>query len=585
MSKIMQLKGIANKVHRSGFDLSSRVMFTAKVGEILPISYQEILPGDKFPIDLNTFMRTSPLQTASFGRFREYYDAYFVPYRLLYSGFQSTISLVNNPTKASTMYKNQAVSEDLPFITAGKIGEYLSYLESLDESSPYYYDEGGQKRLDSTRKLLSYLGYASAKIPTSPFGLLAQNPFFFLGYQKIYQDWFRFAQWEDSAAFTYNTDYLIESTSKGLYPNPSAFVTQKNFFDLQYCNYDKDYFHGLMPRPQYGDTAIAGPISGTLAGRLGMIATSNAVAGTDLDLYGDVSGNNNLSYVGSSSNNGNKIIRSNAFLQLENSLDNNAGLSVLSIRYAEMFQKWKEITLSATDYSYKSMLEKHWNVSTSELLSDRCFYLGGISKNITITEETNTNLVDDNEPLQKGKGSSSDSGKIFFDAKKFNNEYGVVMIIYHCKPIIEWKFSDLLLPAILRTKASSYPVPEFDSIGMQGVPKITFMRPPEDYTGAIEPFFKSAGYAPQYIDYKTSVDVVKGEFENTLKSWTIPYNIYDAAQDGSTPPDLTYLDFKVRPDIADGTFGVNAKKADHIRSSAFVGTKAVRNLDFDGLPY
>ena len=26
-------------------------------------------------------------------------------------------------------------------------------------------------------------------------------------------------------------------------------------FDLRYCNYQKDLFHGIMPNPQFGDTA------------------------------------------------------------------------------------------------------------------------------------------------------------------------------------------------------------------------------------------------------------------------------------------------------------------------------------------
>ena len=65
---IMDLKGIKNNPKRNGFDLSERVAFTAKVGELLPIVTKEVLPGDKFKIKikvfaLNSFLFAFPLKT------------------------------------------------------------------------------------------------------------------------------------------------------------------------------------------------------------------------------------------------------------------------------------------------------------------------------------------------------------------------------------------------------------------------------------------------------------------------------------------------------------------------------------------
>ncbi len=72
MANIMSLKSLRNKTSRNGFDLSSKRNFTAKAGELLPILCKEVLPGDKFEIDLKTFTRTQPLNTAAFARMREY---------------------------------------------------------------------------------------------------------------------------------------------------------------------------------------------------------------------------------------------------------------------------------------------------------------------------------------------------------------------------------------------------------------------------------------------------------------------------------------------------------------------------------
>ena len=46
----MSLSQIDNKTNRSGFDLSTKVCYTSKIGELLPIYCSEVLPGDKFQI-------------------------------------------------------------------------------------------------------------------------------------------------------------------------------------------------------------------------------------------------------------------------------------------------------------------------------------------------------------------------------------------------------------------------------------------------------------------------------------------------------------------------------------------------------
>lgn len=83
MSNVMDLKRLQNHVSRNAFDLSERKCFTAKVGELLPVYLQEVLPGDKFDLKVQSFTRTQPVNTAAFTRIKEYYDYFFVPYRLL----------------------------------------------------------------------------------------------------------------------------------------------------------------------------------------------------------------------------------------------------------------------------------------------------------------------------------------------------------------------------------------------------------------------------------------------------------------------------------------------------------------------
>ena len=59
--------------HRSSFDLSSKKLFTAKVGEILPCYWQIAIPGNKYRISSDWFTRTVPVNTAAYTRIKEYY--------------------------------------------------------------------------------------------------------------------------------------------------------------------------------------------------------------------------------------------------------------------------------------------------------------------------------------------------------------------------------------------------------------------------------------------------------------------------------------------------------------------------------
>ena len=70
-------------IHRSSFDLSSKKLFTAKVGEILPCYWQIAIPGNKYQISSDWFTRTVPVNTAAYTRIKEYYDFYAVPLRLI----------------------------------------------------------------------------------------------------------------------------------------------------------------------------------------------------------------------------------------------------------------------------------------------------------------------------------------------------------------------------------------------------------------------------------------------------------------------------------------------------------------------
>ena len=369
-------------------------------------------------------------------------------------------------------------------------------------------------------------------------------------------------------------------------------------FTLHHVHFDKDLVNGMLPQPQYGDVAIAGPLSGDFSGLSAVWSNSNrqtvSFLGTDhqsghefFPLGYDASSTSTNSPIDPSTSRLNGLGTSPVRVNL-NALSPNsqcvfpltgsnisAGLSILVLRQAEALQKWKEITLSG-DSDYKEQISKHWNVPSSQYNSYRCQYLGGFARNLDVSEVINTNLQgEDGVADIAGRGLSASNGKITF---RNNDLYGLIMCIYHAKPIVEWNSSNILHPCLTRVKATDYAIPEFDSIGMQPLLRLNIM-----YAGNSPTV--PAGYVPRYAEYKTDLDVFKGSFATTNANWILPHTLSTVSQ---THTPLTYRAFKVPPSICDNMFIAKANStvaSDPLLNTIYFDVKAVRNLSRDGMPY
>lgn len=619
MANIMNQVNVKNHVHRNGFDLSFRNSFTAKVGELLPVMCKEVIPGDKFKIDLAAFTRTQPVNTAAFTRIREYYDFYFVPTELLWDKFPSYIIQTNDWQHAQGFVERPRIPDHHPYFSYHALMDYLGDLRtfsSIDTGHAYDTNEVGLPFYQTTLKLLEYLGYGDVSgnmsfymgDPTqTDVPNIALNPFPLLAYQKIYQDYFRYSQWEPSRPYTCNLDYMFGDDGMDLDPYLRQAAGRMSrdkhkvpdMFDMRYANYKKDLFMGVLPAPQFGDTAIAAPLQGVLSGDYSITNTGGNVAktlspvtwGSQGKLRGEA-GDTTYTY-------GNISINANS--------STTAGLSVFALRFAEMSQKWKEITMSGS-LDYREQIQKHWNVTPSLDSSFRSRYLGGTSSNININEVVNTNLASSTDKADlagKGVGSINDNNVVNFSTDK----YGYLMCIYHAVPVLDWENYGI---SRLNTKisATDYAIPEFDNLGMEPVrfSELSFRSNRGDTTNPLLSSYYSRvmGYAPRYYDYKQSVDVVNGAFLGSLRNWVAPisfgqiYRLIYSSDHGGKPVDglpdrpdysyyeMCYLFFKVRPDVLDNIFAVKANghwDTDYLLISSFFDVKVVRNLSVNGLPY
>jgi hypothetical protein len=131
-NKVLGMHRLKNKVNRNAFDLSHRHMFTAQVGELLPVFIQWVNPNETFKIGYNGKTRTAALNTDAFTRIRENIQYYFVPFQSLWKYFEQQ---VNNMTKgdagqniskfASSSTEPSSLTTSMPYISYTDLAEWL----------------------------------------------------------------------------------------------------------------------------------------------------------------------------------------------------------------------------------------------------------------------------------------------------------------------------------------------------------------------------------------------------------------------------------------------------------------------------
>ena len=146
-NKVLGMHRLKNKVNRNAFDLSHRHMFTAQIGELLPVFSQWVNPNETFKIGYNGKTRTAALNTDAFTRIRENIQYYFVPFQSLWKYFEQQVTNLTkgdagqNISKfASSSTDASQISTSLPYISYVDLGNWLAYMvnHALSAISTYF---------------------------------------------------------------------------------------------------------------------------------------------------------------------------------------------------------------------------------------------------------------------------------------------------------------------------------------------------------------------------------------------------------------------------------------------------------------
>lgn len=592
---LFSLKNIRNHPRRSAFDLSSKVAFSAKSGELLPIKWYFTMPGDKFTLKRQHFTRTQPVNTSAYTRIREYYDWFWVPLHLLWrnapeviSQMQSNVQHSNSQTSALTL------GNYLPTISTNQLE---AICERLIGKKNYF----GFDRSDLAYKLMQYLRVGNAGRSSSNFGTslpisdtsytqsfrfnLNLSIFPFLAYKKFCQDYFRYSQWQNSSPYLWNIDYYTgvqQQLFSSIPASGDTYWQNNTMFDLEYCNWNKDIFMGVLPDSQFGDVASI-DTGGLSSQDLPVQAKITSSSSASVYLGDKVTAGATNFFV----NAGPDAVASNPFVVSLPSIA--ASFDVLSLRRGEALQRWKEISLNVPQ-NYRAQIKAHFGVDVGENMSGMSTYVGGDSSSLDISEVVNTNLQSgdsQSEAVIAGKGVGSSQGSEKFEAR----DWGVLMCIYHNVPLLDYVPS-APDPQYFVAQNTDLPIPELDSIGMQSVPISMYSNSNNELITGFASSDFTMGYLPRYYSWKTSYDYVLGAFTTTEKEWVAPItpaiwkNMLSTISTQSSS--VTYNIFKVNPSILNSIFQVNADSkwdSDPFLINCAFDVKVVRNLDYSGMPY
>lgn len=228
--------------NRSGHNLSHSNSFTGKTGTLIPVLCEELLPNDTVSLGSQLQVQLPPMVTDFYGRVDFVLEAFFVPNRLCWGGWQDFIT---HPT-ANPVYPEGTSVESKP-------------------TSVPCFDFSGTQTSIPVDSLLHYLDYGDLySEQTDDMSVLPC-----VAYHRIWDDWYRdsrvqsplfyrsvgrqFGSWDVLRGIPFlSTLVQGESVRIGL---GSQFTDGLNLGSLRQRNWVKDYFTSSSPIPQAGSAS------------------------------------------------------------------------------------------------------------------------------------------------------------------------------------------------------------------------------------------------------------------------------------------------------------------------------------------
>lgn len=525
------------KLSYSGYDMGQGADFTSSVGQLLPVYFDLLSPGDKVDCRAVIRTRTAPLNTAAKMSITEHVEWFFVPMEQLYSAFGNVYYGIQDFDSAVFATKR---IDGFPYGNLyACMGNDLATFQGL-------VDTEGDSRLRGFLRLLDCIGVPVNQLQDYPaiannIGTFPLTPLWLCAYQKIYSDYYRLSNRESNDPLTYNLDDFIAGEARVCTLNDMF----NRFGKLRYRPWKRDFFKGNQISPSFGDMSVGaqtvigdpasrknllGQIDQWLSGLANVTPSSPATA-TFLPDGGFVAADSQTP----------STVKISGTASTQNANQNYVNhvlgsLNPANLRSLFASEKLLEITRRAGKH-YDAQTLAHWGVQVPQGIDGEVIYLGEQTAKIMIGDVV-SQADTSNAPLGEiaGKGYSYGSG----DSCKFEAKtHGILMAIYSAEPDAAYyqEGIDKLLTIIDRV---DLPIPEYENLGMQ--PLFSYQTLVDDDPSTMSIVY---GWQWRYQEFKQKYDRVFGGFDyrQSLKAWVNGYRQHV----------VSLGDYYIRPDALNGT--------------------------------
>lgn len=264
MDKNLYEKTVVNVQKRSGFDKSHQNLFTANVGSIIPIMCDELIPNTTVDLKAAISAQLPPLASDTFMRCKLKYASFFVPTRLLVSGYERW--LTGSDKADSTIDSSKRVQ--MPLLKVDFTNGNAAADKALEPGS--LADYLGAKFKRSTLTQLRTDKSSEVSLSALPF----------LAYHRIYDDWFRNSLVQKpvfiDSTYATSTDYTTYKfkNAKFVCPTTSSYIVNSQsddailgdgvrITDLRQANFDIDMYSAAYPQAQQGSPVQLNIVTGS----------------------------------------------------------------------------------------------------------------------------------------------------------------------------------------------------------------------------------------------------------------------------------------------------------------------------------
>lgn len=524
------------KPKRNVFDLSCVNKLTCEAGELIPIYWEEMLPSDEFKVATANRIRLAPQALPVMHNVDVSMYWFFVPMRILWSGFEE-------------------------YITGGKDG-------TAQPTFPFIgFFSSGPTAVGS---LFDYLGFPSfsSSLP-SPVSFSAMP---IAAYIKIYNDYFRDENLQDELIYECvdgnNGSAGININSQiGGKSNPYQRGAWKPFL----ASWKKDYFTSALPWTQRGNPVRipllgSAPINysgvtGDDKGRLMsgakspsyIVPESSATGDSPAGLPVTVSGN---SQTGSPT------------YGLEADLSAATSATINDLRRAFRLQEFLERN-AVGGSRLTEIIRAHFGVKSPDSRLQRSEFIGGSINPVMFEAVYQNSATQENAPLGDFAGRAISVGGQK-PVKFFAKEHGVFMGIMVIRPRPEYQ--DITPRRLLHGLNDKFDFfwPDLAHIGEQSI----LNR--ELFTSGTVADQETFGYTPRYNEYRFHPSETHGEMKTVLKQFHMN-RIFN-----STPKlNQQFMNCNPRTDmfvVQDGNI------SDHYWCEILIGNRAKRPVPKFGTP-